>query len=200
MVRQQQYERAATKVASLMGTFAHEMSLEDYGTVESTVFSRVFALVHVPRSQSSSSQTTNNNNNNHGQSLSPSSLRNNSIGHGPQFVVILISSVTTNTSTGATAHRMAGLAALTALLDGPSADEERKGIKFAYTLSQALRQGAGGDFEFLQATAQALGRMAQTTPNIFDFDEYEVTRVLEWLHTERSDRRYVSLFILIRRN
>ena len=110
------------------------------------------------------------------------------------------SSVTTNTSTGATAHRMAGLATLTALLDGPSADEERKGIKLAYTLSQASRQGAGGDFEFLQATAQALGRMAQTTPNIFDFDEYEVTRALEWLHTERSDRRYVSLFILIRRN
>jgi hypothetical protein len=60
---------------------------------------------------------------------------------------------------------MAGMASIMALLEAPSADEERKGIKFAYTLSQALRNGAG-DFEFLHATTQALGRMAQRTANV----------------------------------
>lgn len=104
------HQRAAAELANLMWTLSHEMSLEDYGTVESKVFSRIFAMVHNSRS-------------------------------------------------------MAGLAALTALLDAPSADEERRCIKFAYTLSQALRNGAG-DFEFLQATAIALGRMAQLASNV----------------------------------
>ena len=103
------HQRTATELANLLWTLSHEMSLEDYGMVESTVFSRIFAMVHGSRS-------------------------------------------------------MAGLAALTALLDAPSADEERRSIKFAYTLSQALRNGAG-DFEFLQATAIALGRMAQLVSN-----------------------------------
>ena len=109
------HTRAASELANLLFTLSHEMSLEDYGAVESKVFSRIFAMIHGRRS-------------------------------------------------------MAGLAALTALLEAPSADEERRCIKFAYTLSQALRNGAG-DFEFLQATAIALGRMAQLASNV-DFGRY----------------------------
>lgn len=162
--RYQHHQRVAAELASLLGTLWHEMSLEDFETVESTVFSQVFALVHTKQERW---------------------------------------------------PRMAGMAALMALLEAPSADEERKGIKFAYTLSQALRNGAG-DFEFLHATTQALGRMAQKTANV-DFGKFcnvyflnfgrvflipdhsiftdafavesEVTRALEWLRTERSDRR-----------
>jgi hypothetical protein len=73
----------------------------------------------------------------------------------------------------------------------PSADEERKAIKFANTLSNGLRT-AKGDFEFLSAVSKALGHMAKRTANV-DFVESEVTRGLEWLQTERSDRRFVLL-------
>ena len=82
-----------------------------------------------------------------------------------------------------------GLAALDALIvvEAPSADEEKKGIKFANALSNGLRS-ANGDFEFLSAVSKALGHMALRTANV-DFVESEVTRALEWLRTERSDRR-----------
>lgn len=75
-----------------------------------------------------------------------------------------------------------------ALLTAPSADEERKVIQFANTLSQGLRNGAG-DFEFLSAVSKALGHMARGSSNV-DFVESEITRALEWLRTDRSDRRY----------
>ena len=88
-------------------------------------------------------------------------------------------------------RKMAGLAALDALLYAPSADEEKKSIKFANTLSNGLRV-ANGDYEFVSAVSQALGHMALRTANV-DFVESEVTRALEWLRTERSDRRYVSM-------
>ena len=86
---------------------------------------------------------------------------------------------------------MAGLAALDALLAAPSADEERKAIKFANTLSNGLR-AAHGDFEFLSAVSKALGHMAKRTANV-DFVEAEVTRALEWMRTDRSDRRWAEL-------
>ena len=71
-----QYQRVATDLANLLWTLSHEMSLEEYGTVESAVFSRMFGLVHQTKDRQA---------------------------------------------------RMAGCAALTALWDAPSADEERKG-------------------------------------------------------------------------
>ena len=135
LVRDRANHRAAAELASLLWVLAHEMSLEDYGTVESQVFSSVFALVHESDKE----------------------------------------------------RRMAGLAALDALLAAPSADEEKKAIKFANTLSNGLR-AADGDFEFLSALSKALGHMAERTANV-DFVESEVTRALEWLRTERSDRR-----------
>jgi hypothetical protein len=136
LLRDRANQQAAAELASLLWVLAHEMSLEDYGTVESEVFTQVFALVHGDREK-----------------------------------------------------RMAGLAAVDALLAAPSADEEKKAIKFANTLSTGLRC-ANGDFEFLSAVSSGLGHMARRTANV-DFVESEVTRALEWLRTDRSDRRYV---------
>lgn len=137
LVRDRANQQAAAELASLLWILAHEMSLEDYGMVESEVFRSVFALVHSSENE----------------------------------------------------RRMAGLAALDGLIDAPSADEEKKAIKFANTLSNGLRS-AHGDYEFLSAVSKALGHMATRTANV-DFVESEVTRALEWLRTERSDRRYV---------
>lgn len=135
LVRDRANHQAAAELSSLLWILAHEMSLEDYGAVESEVFTSVFALVHSKENE----------------------------------------------------RRMAGLAALDALIDAPSADEEKKAIKFANTLSNGLRS-AHGDYEFLSAVSKALGHMATRTANV-DFVESEVTRALEWLRTERSDRR-----------
>ena len=135
LMRDRANQQAASEMASFLWVLAHEMSLEDYGIVESEVFKSVFALVHAKELE----------------------------------------------------RRMAGMAALDALIDAPSADEERKAIKFANTLSTGLRS-ANGDYEFLSAVSKALGHMAKRSANV-DFVESEVTRALEWLRTDRSDRR-----------
>lgn len=113
-IRDRENQRAAAELANLLWTLAHEMSLEDFGAVESQVFTAVFGLVH---------------------------------------------------EYGNSSSRIAGLVAVHALLSAPSADEEKKSIKFANTLSQALRT-AGGDFEFLSLVSGALGRMAQRSSNV----------------------------------
>jgi hypothetical protein len=135
LVRDRVNQQAASELAGLLWVLSHEMSLEDYGIVESEVFSAVFGLVH----------------------------------------------------SGSKDCGMAGLAALDALVETPSADDEKKSIKFANTLSKALRS-ANGDYEFLSAASRALGHMAKRTANV-DFVESGVTQALEWLSTERSDRR-----------
>lgn len=112
--RDRENQRAAAELASLLWTLSHEMSLEDFGLVESEIFTSVFGLVH-----DYSDQT----------------------------------------------KRLAGLAAVHALLAAPSADEEKKTIKFANALSQALRT-AGGDFEFLSSVTSALGKMARRSANV----------------------------------
>jgi hypothetical protein len=86
--------------------------------------------------------------------------------------------------------RMAGVAALDALIEAPSADEEKKAIKFANNLSNSLRS-PNGDFEFLCAVSKSLGHMAVRATNV-DFVESEITRALEWLRSDRSQRRYVN--------
>ena len=83
--------------------------------------------------------------------------------------------------------RMAGVAALDALIEAPSADEEKKAIKFANNLSSSLRS-PNGDYEFLSAVSKSLGHMAVRATNV-DFVESEITRALEWLRSERSQRR-----------
>jgi hypothetical protein len=127
-------QQAAEELASLLLTCSHEMSLEDFGIVESETFTSIFGFVH--------------------------SLHDMD-------------------------RRMAGIAALDALVEAPSADDEKKAIKFANTLSGGLRS-ARGNYEFLSAIAKALGHMARKN---VDFVESEITRALEWLRTERSDRR-----------
>lgn len=46
LVRLRANQQAAAELSSLLWTLAHEMSLEDYGSVENEVFKAVFALVH----------------------------------------------------------------------------------------------------------------------------------------------------------
>jgi FKBP12-rapamycin complex-associated protein len=135
LLRDRTNQQAASELASLLWVLSHEMTLEDYGVVESEVFSSVFGLVHSAEKE----------------------------------------------------KRMAGLACVDALLAVPSADEEKKAIKFANTLSTGLR-AAHGDYEFLSAVSRALGHMARRTATV-DFVESEVTRALEWLRTDRSERR-----------
>ena len=83
--------------------------------------------------------------------------------------------------------RVAGVAGLDALIEAPSADEENKAIMFANKLSSSLRV-ANSDFQFLSAVAGAFGHMAVRVANV-DFVEYEVTGALEWIRSNRSDRR-----------
>ena len=91
-------------------------------------------------------------------------------------------------------NRVAGVVALDSLIDVPSADEEKKAIKFANNLSNGLRSN-NVDYEFLAAVSKALGRMATGAANV-DYVEFEITRALEWLRTERSDRRLAATLTL----
>lgn len=86
-----------------------------------------------------------------------------------------------------TSSKMAGVAALDALIEAPSADEEKKAIKFANNLSSSLRS-PNGDYEFLSVVSKSLGHMAVRATNV-DFVESEITRALEWLRSDRSQRR-----------
>lgn len=150
--------RAANELASLLWVLAHEMTLEEYGTIESNVFSDLFTLIH----------------------SSPSTLVG--IGVDPRQ------------------SRLAGLAGLEALLGTPSADDERKSIKFANILSISLRDT---HYDVLTEVSRALGRMASRSANV-DVVESEVTRALEWLSADRSDRRYVlcrfSIYLVLRKS
>lgn len=92
------------------------------------------------------------------------------------------------------ARRMAGAAALDALIDTPSADDEKKAIKFGNNLGRGL-QAPQGDYEFLSALSKALGRMAMRAANV-DLVEAEVTRALEWLGAARSCRRLAACLTL----
>ena len=91
-------------------------------------------------------------------------------------------------------NRLAGVVALDALIDVPSADEEKKAVKFANNLSNGLKAN-NVDYEFLAAVSKALGRMATGAANV-DYVEFEITRALEWLGTERSDRRLAATLTL----
>lgn len=92
------------------------------------------------------------------------------------------------------ARRMAGAAALDALIDTPSADDEKKAIKFGNNLKFGLQAPHGG-YEFLSALSTALGRMAMRAANV-DLVEAEVMRALEWLGSPRSSRRLAACLTL----
>ena len=91
-------------------------------------------------------------------------------------------------------ERLAGVAALDALISVPSSDEEKKAIRFGNNLSHGLK-ASYADYEFLHAIARALGRMALKAANV-DRVEFEIVRCLEWLQTDRSDRRLAAVLVL----
>ena len=90
--------------------------------------------------------------------------------------------------------RLAGVAALDALLSVPSSNEEAKAIRVSNALSNGLK-APHADYEFLHAVARAIGRMAFGSTNV-DVVEFEITRSLEWLQSDRSDRKLAAVLVL----
>jgi len=136
-------QQIAAELASYVAALAHEMPLEEFASVENTLFTKIFSLV--------------------------------------------------NSKDSTVSDRMSGIFAMDHLLDVSSSDEEKKAIKFANNLSNSLR--ASGDYDFLAAATRALGRMAMGSANA-DFVEFEVSRALEWLKSERPDRRLAATLAL----
>jgi tetratricopeptide (TPR) repeat protein len=90
--------------------------------------------------------------------------------------------------------RLAGVAAVDALLSVPSSNEETKAIRVGNALSNGLK-APHADYEFLHAVARAIGRMAFGSTNV-DLVEFEITRSLEWLQSDRSDRKLAAVLVL----
>lgn len=84
-------------------------------------------------------------------------------------------------------ERLAGVAAIDALIGVTSADEEKKSTKFAKNLSYAMK-AVNVDFLFLSGITKSLGKIFLRSSNV-DYVEYEVIKAIEWLKKERSDRR-----------
>ena len=144
VLRRRANRRASSELASFLRLLSNEMPQEEFASVESEVYSKVFSLVH------------------------SKSVRAD--------------------------DRLAGVAALDALLAVPSADEERRAIRFGNNLSNGLK-APHADYEFLGAIARALGRMATGAANV-DRVEFEIGRSLEWLRSERGDRRLAAALVL----
>lgn len=82
--------------------------------------------------------------------------------------------------------RLVAVGTIDALVDAPSSEKETKVIKFANTLSNALR--ANGERAVLAAAARALGRLAAArAASNADYVEFEVSRGLEV--SGRGERR-----------
>ncbi len=84
--------------------------------------------------------------------------------------------------------RLAGIAALDALIGVTSADEEKKITKFSKNLNDSLFKASNVDYEFLAEVTKALGKMTFGGTNV-DYIETVIKRVPEWLKRDRSDRR-----------
>ena len=144
IVRARSNAAASSELASFITLLSNEMSQERFASVESEVYSRVFALVQ---------------------------------------------------SRGAGADdRLAGVAAIDALVGVPSSDESYRAVRFGNSLSNGLK-APGAGYEFLHAVARALGRMAVGASNV-DRVEFEISRALEWLRSDRSDRRLAAVLVL----
>jgi FKBP12-rapamycin complex-associated protein len=134
--------QVAQDLAAFVRVLAHEMSPEQFTTVESEIFREILGLMHSPEMK----------------------------------------------------KRLAGVAALHALIGVSSADEEKKATKFATNLSHGLR-ASHINYEFLSAVTKALGLMALGAAHV-DYVEVEVTRALEWVQVQRSDRRLAAVLTL----
>ena len=81
---------------------------------------------------------------------------------------------------------MGGILVIRELVDCTSAGAEAKVIKFANTLSVALKGNT--DFGLITLIAEALGHMARYSPVAhIDFVESELNRALEWLKVDGRD-------------
>ena len=108
-----------------------------------------------------------------------------------EFTIVeteLFSSILTFMHSNDDNERLAGVAALDALIGATSADEEKKVTKVAKNLSDSLFKASNVDYEFLSEVTNALGKMALGAANV-DYVESVVKRVPEWLKRDRSDRR-----------
>jgi len=108
-----------------------------------------------------------------------------------EFTIVegdLFSSILTFMHSNDDNKRLAGVAALDALIGATSADEEKKITKFVKNLSDSLFKASNVDYEFLSEVTNALGKMALGAANV-DYVESVVKRVPEWLKRDRSDRR-----------
>lgn len=93
-------------------------------------------------------------------------------------------------------ERLAGVAALDALLAVPSFDQDKKTIRFGNNLSNGLKVANTADYEFLHAVARALGKMASSAANV-DRVEFEIGRSLEWLRSDRGDHRRLAAVLVL---
>lgn len=91
-------------------------------------------------------------------------------------------------------NRLAGVAAMSALINVTSADEEKKATKFAKNLGHGWRAN-NVDFQYLSAVTKAFGKMALGS-NSADYIECELPKAIEFLRKDRSDRRLAAVLIL----
>ncbi len=84
-------------------------------------------------------------------------------------------------------ERMAGIAAMEVLIDIPSVDEETKMIKCFRNLSTS-KKNVDVDYCFLAGVTKCLGKIFLLSSNV-DYVDCEVIKSMEWLKSERSDRR-----------
>jgi tetratricopeptide (TPR) repeat protein len=94
-----------------------------------------------------------------------------------------------------TEEKNGGILALRELISCSSADTEQKVMKFANTLSTALKINT--DYDLLQIIAKAFGLIAKVSPIArVDIVECELNRSLEWLRTDQAHRRFAACAVL----
>lgn len=88
-----------------------------------------------------------------------------------------------------------GIHAIQELIDCSSAATESKVIKFANTLSKALKVNT--NFSVLEFVAEALGCMARHAPAAHDdYVDFELNRALEWLRSTVPHCRFAACAVL----
>ena len=95
--------------------------------------------------------------------------------------------------------KLGGILAIKALIDVDHSESEVQVIRFANCLRVVFQQQSQNvDNETLIAAAEALGHLARAGGTLtVDFVNFEVTRALEWLQSDRqSSRRLVASLVL----
>lgn len=90
---------------------------------------------------------------------------------------------------------LGGIRAIRALTDCTSSSSEEKVVKFSNALARALKLSS--DFLLIERIAEAIGYMARHSPvGNHDYIELELSRALEWLHSDVSHRRLAACAML----